>query len=182
MDSTDHCQAEIPRPPCSSFPNAIECNLLKARSIVPEDVDTLALLAEEFEQQLNSMVEGRHNRSRMTREVFLRDAFGERPGFHGIILETHDKPLGYLLYCFGYNTDLAACIVQVIDLFIRSDEQSKGFGRFLMRALIPICHTAGINVISVSVWKANLRAQRFYTQLGAESADEEVFLWPSVTW
>ncbi len=155
---------------------------LNARSITPEDVDTLSLLAEEFEQFLNSMVEGRHNRSRMTRKVFLRDAFGERPAFHGIILESDGKPLGYLLYCFGYNTDLATCIVQVVDLFVRRDEQGKGFGSFLMRALIPICEIAGVKAIGVSVWKVNVRAQKFYKQLGVQSADEEVFLWLADTW
>lgn len=53
------------------------------RSIVREDVDALSFLAEEFEQYLNSLVEGCHNSSRMTREVFLRDGFDEPPGFMG---------------------------------------------------------------------------------------------------
>lgn len=152
------------------------------RSIVREDIDALSFLAEEFEQYLNSLVEGRHNSSRMTREVFLRDGFGEPPGFHGIILERDDRPLGYLLYCFGYNPDLATRILQVVDLFVRGGEQGKGFGRLLMRALIPICEAAGIEAICVSVWKANVRAQNFYKQLGAELADEEVLWWKSGKW
>lgn len=152
------------------------------RSIVREDVDALTSLAGEFEQYLNSLVEGRHDSSRMTREVFLRDGFSEPPGFHGIILERDDRPLGYLLYCFAYNTDLAERVVQVVDLFVISEEHGNGFGRLLMRALIPICETAGIDAICVSVWKANLRAKNFYKQLGAESSDEEMLWWRSEKW
>ncbi len=149
------------------------------RSIVREDVDALSFLAEEFEQYVNSLVEGRHNSSRMTREVFLRDGFGEPPGFHGIILERDDGPFGYLLYCFGYNPDLATRILQVVELFVRGEEQGKSFGGLLIRALIPIWEAAGIDAICVSVWKANDRAQNFYKQLGAELADKEVVWWPS---
>lgn len=152
------------------------------RSIEKADVDALSSLAAEFEQYLDSLVKGRHNAPRMTRDIFLRDGFGERPGFYGIILDRDEGPCGYLLYCFGYNADLATRTLQVVDLFVKDEEQRKGFGGLLMRALIPICQADDIRAISVSVWTDNPRARGFYEYLGAESANEEVMWWPSEKW
>ena len=131
------------------------------RPIHKEDADTLALLAEDFERYLDHLVDGRHKNSRMTKDVFLRDGFGETPSFHGLLLEEDGSPIGYLLYCFGYNTDLASRTVQVIDLYIKSEWLGKGFGRLLMRTLIPICKTAGVHAICTSVWNLNPSAKHF---------------------
>ena len=112
----------------------------------------------------------------MTPEIFLRDGFGDHPRFNGIILEESGKSIGYLLYCFGYNTYLATRTVQIVDLFVTRDEQRRGFGTVLMRALVPICKIAGIHVVCVSVWGVNVGAKQFYRSLGAESTNEELFL------
>ncbi len=153
------------------------------RSICRSDVDALVSLAEEFEEHLNSLSEGRCKKPSLTREVFLRDAFGPKAAFDGLLMEVDGEILGYVLYHQGYNADFAVRTIQVIDLFVKNKSRQSGLGTALMRALIPVCIKAGASLICTSVWTLNPGAENFYKRLGAELVkDETIVCWPQEKW
>jgi GNAT superfamily N-acetyltransferase len=147
------------------------------RPIHKDDAKALASLAEEFEQYLNSLKKGRNEKAAMTYEVFLRDGFGQDPAFNGLLVESGSEALGYLLYHYGYISEIAARTIQVIDLYVKKTARSAGVGTQLMQALIPICQEIGATLIYTSVWKLNKSASMFYQKLGAELVEDEIIVW-----
>jgi GNAT superfamily N-acetyltransferase len=119
----------------------------------------------------------------MTYEILLRDGFGQNPAFKGILAESNEGIIGYLLYHQGYITDVAARTIQVIDLFVAKTARQTGIGTLLMQALIPICKDIGASLICTSVWKLNNNARKFYRKLGADLIEEETIVWwPQARW
>lgn len=147
------------------------------RPIHKDDAKVLASLAEEFEQYLNSLKEGRNEKTAMTYEVFLRDGFGNKPAFNGLVAESANEIVGYLLYHHGYISEIAARTIQVIDLYVKKTVRSAGVGTQLMRSLIPICKENGASLICTDVWKLNKSASAFYQRLGAKLVEDETIVW-----
>jgi GNAT superfamily N-acetyltransferase len=147
------------------------------RPACKNDVGVLASFAQEFEEYLNSLNDGRNEKPAMTQDVFLRDGFGSNPAFNGLLAEIDGEAVGYLLYHQGYITDVAARTLQVIDLFVKKTARQAGIGTRLMKALIPICNHVGASLICTSVWKLNPSAQDFYRKLGADLVEEETIVW-----
>jgi GNAT superfamily N-acetyltransferase len=101
-------------------------------------------------------------------EAYLRDGFGPSPAFAGIVAESGDAILGYLLYHPGYDTDLAERVLWVVDLYVSEDSRLQGVGRALMERAASVCRAQGGKALIWSVYPPNQIAARFYERLGAQ--------------
>ena len=75
--------------------------------------------------------------------------------------------VGYLLYHLGYDADLAARNLHVIDLYVSPAARRQGAGRALMQAAAQLGREAGGAYLVWAVYVPNQQAADFYTALGA---------------
>ena len=98
---------------------------------------------------------------------YLRDGFGDDPAFEGLVAATETGIDGYLLYHFGYDTDIGRRLVFIIDLYVREGARQRGIGTALMKRAAELGQARGAEVMIWSVFEANAAALRFYETLGA---------------
>jgi ribosomal protein S18 acetylase RimI-like enzyme len=147
---------------------------LTIRSASATDAPAVASLAKQFANYLRAL--GDHTDFKLTAEAYLRDGFGLRPAFQGLVAEEDGKVIGYLLYHFGYDSDGAFSNLHVVDLYVDSKARQKGGGRALMKAVAVIAREAGSQEIVWSVYHANDLATAFYERLGARRITEIFFM------
>ncbi len=139
---------------------------MKIRAAKREDAPAIGEMLEEFCAYLKSI--GDDTDFKCNADTFLRDGFGKNPAFKGIIAEIEGEVVGYLLYHFGYNTDLAMRIMHIVDLYIRPEYRRLKIGKSLMERAGEICVKAGGKRLYWSVFTPNRGAARFYNALGAK--------------
>ena len=86
------------------------------RPATAEDAESVIRLEKEFEDYLASI--GDTNPTSLNRDTYLRDGFGEEAAFSGLIAESEETVIGYLLYHPGYDVDRGGRVLHVIDLFV----------------------------------------------------------------
>jgi len=83
------------------------------RTATPSDATDIGQLAQQLAAYLQGL--GDLTDFQFNAETYLRDGFGPNPAFAGLVAETDgqawtersERLIGYLLYHFGYDTDLA---------------------------------------------------------------------------
>ena len=141
------------------------------RQAVREDAKSIAGLEREFSSDLRSI--GITAESSFNAEAYLRDGFGPNPAFSGLVADTGTELLGYLLYHWGYESEDAARILYVIDLYVRRDSRRDGVGRVLMEEAVNVCRELGGSQVCWSVYESNALAFRFYESIGASYIKDE---------
>ena len=147
---------------------------LTVRSALATDAIAVGSLAKQFASYLRTL--GDQTDFKLTAEAYLRDGFGLRPAFKGLVAEDNGLILGYLLYHFGYDSDQAFSNLHVVDLYVDSTARKKGVGRALMMAAAGIARQADAREIVWSVYHANEVAAAFYEKLGAQRITEVFFM------
>src|SRR5882724_2272892 len=99
---------------------------LKIRPALAEDAQAVGNLAQQFANYLRSL--GDTTDFNLSAERYLRDGFGSRAAFAGLVAEVHGKVIGYLLYHFGYDSDAAARTLHIVDLYVDSATRRQGAG------------------------------------------------------
>lgn len=150
---------------------AMEVNI---RSALASDAPAIGNLAKQFANYLRNL--GDQTDFKLTAEAYLRDGFGLRPAFKGLVAETDSRVIGYLLYHFGYDSDGAFGNMHVVDLYVDARDRKKGVGRALMMAAAGIARQTGSQEIIWSVYHANDLATAFYERLGAQRITEVFFM------
>jgi len=138
---------------------------MKIREATRDDAGDIGALAGEFTDYLRSL--GDSTDFQFNASTYLRDGFGDNPAFQGLVAEIDNNVVGYLLYHFGYDADLAIRILYVIDLYVRPANRRQGVGRALMTRAGEICTAAGGERLFWSVYSPNRPAFGFYERLGA---------------
>jgi ribosomal protein S18 acetylase RimI-like enzyme len=111
--------------------------------------------------------EGLHP-TRFTPAIIRRDAFGPRRAFRVFVGETPSGAVvGYAAFLVGYNTDVAARDMFMLDLFVQPAWRSRGVGRALVTAVAREAVRRGLPDVEWGVRGDNTRALRFYRSLGA---------------
>jgi ribosomal protein S18 acetylase RimI-like enzyme len=111
--------------------------------------------------------EGLHP-NRFTPAIVRRDAFGPRRAFRVLVAEAERGPVvGYAAFVPGYNTDIAARDMWMLDLFVQPAWRSRGVGRALVTAVAREAVRRGLPSLEWGVRSSNTRALRFYRRLGA---------------
>jgi len=138
---------------------------MKIRKATRDDACDIGTLAGESAEYLRSL--GDTTDFQFNTATYLRDGFGDSPAFQGLVAEIDNDVVGYLLYHFGYEVDLAMRILYVIDLYVRPANRLQGIGRELMKRAGEICTAAGGKGLFWSVYSPNRPAFQFYERLGA---------------
>lgn len=146
------------------------------RPSTADDAPAIARLASSFSEYLRSIGDPDPDPGQITEQQYLSDGTGPGQAFYGLIGELDGEPVGYLLYCHGYDLDLEGRVVCVIDLFVQESARGHGVGRLLMQTTAKICREAGGKQLSWSVYSRNELAQRFYEHLGATFIQDLAFM------
>jgi ribosomal protein S18 acetylase RimI-like enzyme len=145
------------------------------RSARESDAEVIGKLARQFAEYLRGL--GDPTEFKLNADAYLRDGFGERPAFTGIVAEHQASVVvGYLLYHFGYDSDAATRNLHVVDLYVQPEARNKGVGRALMESAAEIADKAGAQELIWSVYKLNSLAASFYEKLGAQRITDVFFM------
>lgn len=113
----------------------------------------------------------------------LAHGFGDRRWFELLMAELDGRPVGCLMYHYGYWAEDPAPCLYVAGLFVRKAARRRGIGRALMKAGAELLSEVGGKRLIWSVWVRNPAAMAFYESLGGEYLDEERFLcWREPNW
>ncbi|HKQ72553.1 MAG TPA: GNAT family N-acetyltransferase [Blastocatellia bacterium] len=147
---------------------------LNIRAASADDAEAVGGLAEQFADYLRSL--GDTTDFKLNAQTYLRDGFGTNPAFSGLVAEQDGIIVGYLLYHFGYDTDNAARILHVVDLYVNENARREGVGKALMSAAARLSRDAGAMDLFWSVYVHNKMAASFYESLGARYARDLLFM------
>lgn len=151
---------------------------INVRRAVEADAERVASLSRDFAEHLRKL--GDTTDFQFTAETYRRDGFGVNPAFFGLVAEIDAKVVGYLLYHFGYDADLAARTLYIIDLYVSEESRRQGVGKSLMAFAQRVCRDVGAKEIWWSVYKSNQPAYGFYARLGGEMVDDQDFMYLAV--
>lgn len=130
-----------------------------------DDVPAMAALVAEFAQYMRTL--GDSTPQRLDADALERDGFGADPAFHGLVAEASGVVVGFLLHHAGYDTDAAARLVFVVDLFVTPAARGAGVGARLMRAVRDIARANGAQQLVWTIDRRNALARQFYERIGA---------------
>ena len=139
-----------------------------------DDAHSIGNLARQFAGYLHGL--GDDTDFKLTAETYLRDGFGSRPAFAGLVAEDKGNVMGYLLYHFGYDSDAAARNLHIVDLYIDPKARKRGAGRALVAMAAGIAREAGAREMIWSVYHANELATAFYERLGGRPIKDVFFM------
>ena len=144
------------------------------RAALESDATAIGGLANEFASYLRSL--GDSTDFKLTSEAYLRDGFGLRPAFEGLVAEENGRVIGYLLYHFGYDSDGAFRNLHIVDLYVDGKARKQGVGRGLMMKAAAVARNSGAQEMVWSVYRANTLAAAFYESLGAQKITDLFFM------
>jgi diamine N-acetyltransferase len=144
------------------------------RPSLESDAREIGNLAQQFAGYLREL--GDQSEFYLTAERYLRDGFGERPAFSGIVAEDGGSVVGYLLYHFGYDSDAAERNLYIADLYVDRDHRRRGVGAALMRSAAEIARAGGAVEMVWAVYRDNNLAAEFYDRLGAQRVTNLFFM------
>ena len=97
-----------------------------------------------------------------------------RPARCLLLFNEEGKPAGMALYFYNYSTWRARHGIYLEDLFVRSEERGKGYGKRLLVELAKEVEATQGARLEWSVLKWNEPSIRFYEAIGARKMDEWV--------
>lgn len=145
---------------------------LTIRNLTAADADAVIAMNAEFVSYLAAMGDPDSAAQHFTKAKYLVDGFGPDPAFAGYMAEDVTGPLGYLLYCKGYNVDIAQRLFFICDLWVRPEARNKGIGRALMARCAADCRAWGGQRLEWNVYRPNKLALDFYRRLGGEVVED----------
>ena len=147
---------------------------LMIRPALASDARSIGNLARQFASYLSEL--GDLTDFKLTAHAYVRDGFGTKPAFAGLVAEHEGKVIGYLLYHLGYDSDCAVRNMHVVDLYVDSAARNRGVGRALMARAASIARETGAEEMIWSVYQSNTIAATFYEKLGAQWITDVFFM------
>ena len=147
---------------------------LRIRPSAAADAESVGKMAQQFACYLRSL--GDTTDFKLSAESYLRDGFGSKPAFAGLVAELDGNVIGYLLYHFGYDSDGAVRNLHIVDLYVDLEARKRGAGRALMTEAARIARKEGAQDLVWSVYHANAPAAAFYERLGAQRITDVFFM------
>ncbi len=102
------------------------------------------------------------DKARTALTTLLRDA---NLGAAWLILDT-DRPVGYVVLCFGYSLEWLGRDAFVDEFFLREEYRGRGWGRKTMAFLEQAARERGVRTLHLEVVEENAAALQLYTKLG----------------
>ncbi|XDG09776.1 hypothetical protein ABKA04_009391 [Annulohypoxylon sp. FPYF3050] len=97
-----------------------------------------------------------------------------RPARCLLLFNEEDKPAGMALYFYNYSTWRAKAGIYLEDLYVRSTERKKGYGKKLLVELAKEVVATNGGRLEWSVLKWNEPSIKFYESIGAKPMNEWV--------
>jgi GNAT superfamily N-acetyltransferase len=144
---------------------------ITVRPLAPADAEAIVGMHDAFMAYLGELGDPDSGLKHFTVERYLADGFGPDPVFAGYIAEDGRTACGYLLYCKGYNVDLAYRLFFVCDLWVQPGTRGKGIGRELVKRCAADCRTWGGEWLEWYVYRPNKMAFEFYRKVGGLESD-----------
>ena len=107
----------------------------------------------------------------------LKSGFSESPKFGVLLAEVNGEVSGYLSYTWNYSIWFGSDYMNIDDVFVKEEFRSQKVGEALMLKAKQLCKNKGISRLRWEVQKDNVRAIKFYEQLGAELFVKGIFRW-----
>lgn len=133
------------------------------RPAAPADADRLLAMIDGLNAHVGAVA------GKMTRDLLLRDAFGETPRFELIVAEVDAVAAGYAAWCDTYETEHAAAGFYLIDLFVAPAFRRHGLARRLVARVAAECRRRGHGFVWWTAVPGNEEAAGFYESLGSRS-------------
>jgi len=138
---------------------------ISIRAATIDDAGSISKLAAEFHAYLQKL--GDASNFYFNASTYIRDGFGEKPAFVGLVAESGEDIVGYLLLQFGYDTDQSRRLAYVDDLYVGESWRGQGVGKALMTQAADTARSHGAQALWWGVHERNDLAFRFYEGLGA---------------
>jgi GNAT superfamily N-acetyltransferase len=107
-------------------------------------------------------------RFRITVDVIRRDYLGAQPLLNCDLAFEGDRPIGIASWYWIYSSFAAKRAIYLEDLFVRSAERGKGYGKSLLAHLAKTALDAGGIGVDWSVLDWNKPSIKFYEGIGAK--------------
>lgn len=98
--------------------------------------------------------------------------FGEGATVHGLMAETDEGPVGFVVYFLNFSTWQGRHGLFLEDLYVSPSARGRGFGRQLMRHLAALAVERGYGRFEWNVLDWNTPAIDFYESVGAKPQSE----------
>ncbi len=151
---------------------------ITVRPALASDAKAVAALADEFVAYMRAL--GDTAEAKFSAETYLRDGFGAEPAFFCLVAEASATVVGYVIYHYGYDVDMAARTLTIVDFFVTEAYRGQGAGKALMTGAKQVCRDQRIPEILWSVYKRNPSAHPFYEHLGGKYITDEDFMYLAV--
>lgn len=139
---------------------------MRIRPATADDAEAISKLASEFHAYLNRL--GDPTKFHFNASTYLRDGFGERPAFVGLVAESDNSiVIGYLILHFGYDTDHGRREAYIDDVYVQESWRGHAVGKALMVRAANTAREHGAEALWWGVYERNNTALRFYESLGA---------------
>jgi GNAT superfamily N-acetyltransferase len=98
--------------------------------------------------------------------------FGEKPAAEVLLAFENETAVGFAVFFHNFSTWLGRPGLYLEDLFVRTEDRGKGYGRALLIQLANIARDRGCGRMEWAVLDWNEPAIEFYRKLGAKPMDE----------
>jgi GNAT superfamily N-acetyltransferase len=100
----------------------------------------------------------------------IRNGFGPERWFDCLVAELGGQPVGYAVFCKGFEAHTARKRLWLGDLYVRPGARRSGVGHALMAAVARRALELGCEAVYWELWRANVTGAAFYRKFGAEQA------------
>ena len=107
-----------------------------------------------------------------TEDGLSKVLFGEKPAAEVLLAFEDETAVGFAVFFHNFSTWLGRPGLYLEDLFVRSEDRGKGYGRALLIHLAKIARDRGCGRMEWAVLDWNDPAIQFYHKLGAKPMDE----------
>lgn len=97
--------------------------------------------------------------------------------FYVLLALVNNEPVGYASYTLNYSIWLGSNFVNLDDLFVLGKFRGQKIGNALMEELKKVSQALGVTRIRWEVETDNVKAIKFYENLGAVIKEKGVFNW-----
>src|SRR5438128_10805817 len=111
-----------------------------------------------------------------TEEQLVDVLFGKKPAAEVLLAFEDEEPVGFAVYFYNFSTWLGRAGLYLEDLFVKSEERGKGYGRALLVELAKIARHRGCGRMEWAVLNWNELAIKFYRALGSMPMDEWIVI------
>ncbi len=107
-----------------------------------------------------------------TEDDFRQYLFGEKQFAEVVIGEFRSEPVGYALYFYNFSTFTGKPGIYLEDLYVKSEERGKGFGKALLAYLAKLAVDQKCGRYEWAVLDWNEPSINFYESIGASLMKE----------